>query len=112
MKSREYCCCAIPIVNAGIYAVLLEQFVLGIVAGTLSVATSSSTSRQTEAFGLQLLTEIAPSVVVGAATPGAAKWILAIICYIGAGIQVLGLIAVSKVRKSSSTDVPQYATGF
>lgn len=49
MKAREYCCCAIPIVNAGIYAALLEQFALGIVAGTLSVATSSSMSRQTEA---------------------------------------------------------------
>ena len=40
------------------------------------------------------------SVVVGAATPGVAKWILAILCYIGAGIQVLGFIAVSKVSKS------------
>lgn len=42
MKPREYCCCAIPIVNAGIYAALIEQFVLGIVAGTLSIATQSS----------------------------------------------------------------------
>jgi hypothetical protein len=74
MKPREYCCCAIPIVNAGIYAALIEQFVLGIVAGTLSIA--------------------APSIV-GAATPGAAKWIFAVVCYVGAGIQVLGFIAVS-----------------
>jgi hypothetical protein len=50
MKPREYCCCAIPIVNSGIYAALLEQLVLGIVAGTLSIATPSSTcSWQTEA---------------------------------------------------------------
>lgn len=42
MKPREYCCCAIPIANAGIYAVLVEQLVLGIVAGTLSIATPSS----------------------------------------------------------------------
>lgn len=42
MKPRDYCCCAIPTVNAGIYATLLEQFTLGIVAGTLSVATPSS----------------------------------------------------------------------
>lgn len=77
MKPREYCCCAIPIVNAGIYAVLLEQLVLGILVGTLSVATPS---------------------IVGAATPGAAKWIFAIVCYVGAGIQVLGLIAVSKEK--------------
>ena len=46
MKAREYCCCAIPIVNAGIYAALLEQFALGITAGTLSVATQSSTSQR------------------------------------------------------------------
>lgn len=42
MKARDYCCCAIPLVNAGIYALLIEQFVLGITAGTLSIATSSS----------------------------------------------------------------------
>lgn len=44
MKPRDYCCCAIPTVNAGIYATLLEQFTLGIVAGTLSVATPQSES--------------------------------------------------------------------
>jgi hypothetical protein len=42
MKPRDYCCCAIPLVNAGIYAAIIEQFVLGILAGTLSVATPSS----------------------------------------------------------------------
>jgi len=42
MKPRDYCCCAIPAINAGIYAVLTEQLVLGIVAGTLSIATPSS----------------------------------------------------------------------
>lgn len=42
MKPREYCCCAIPLVNPGIYATLTEQFVLGVVVGTLSVATPSS----------------------------------------------------------------------
>jgi len=77
MKPREYCCCAIPIVNAGIYAVLLEQLALGILAGTLSVATPS---------------------IVGAATPGVAKWIFGVICYVGAAIQVLGFIAVSKEK--------------
>jgi len=49
MPAREYCCCAIPIVTAGIYAVLLEQLAFGIVAGTLSVATSSSRFRRSEA---------------------------------------------------------------
>lgn len=42
MKPREYCCCAIPLINAGIYATLTEQFVVAIVVGTLSVATPSS----------------------------------------------------------------------
>lgn len=42
MKPRDYCCCAIPTVNAGIYAILVEQFSLGIIAGTLAVATPQS----------------------------------------------------------------------
>jgi hypothetical protein len=42
MKPRDYCCCAIPVVNVGIYSTLAEQFVLGILAGTLSVATPDS----------------------------------------------------------------------
>lgn len=77
MKPRDYCCCAIPIVNAGIYATLLEQFTLGIVAGTLSVATPS---------------------IVGAVTFSAAKWVFAIICYAGAVVQLLGFIGVFQER--------------
>ncbi|KAG1755201.1 uncharacterized protein EDB91DRAFT_1233953 [Suillus paluster] len=75
MKAREYCCCAIPLVNAGIYTTLVEQFSLGIVIGTLSVATPS---------------------IVGAATPSFASWLLAIVCYVGAAIQVLGFIGVAQ----------------
>ncbi|KAI0080099.1 hypothetical protein K474DRAFT_1590749 [Panus rudis PR-1116 ss-1] len=71
MKPRDYCCCAIPTVNAGIYTTLVEQFVLGIVAGTLSIATPS---------------------IVGASTPSAAKWVFAIICYAGAAVQVFGFL--------------------
>jgi len=77
MKAREYCCCAIPVVNAGILAVLTEQFALGIIVGTLSIATPS---------------------IVGAATPSFAKWILAIVCYAAAGIQILGFIGVSQEK--------------
>lgn len=43
MKPRDYCCCAIPIVNAGIYATLIEQFVLGILVGILSMVTPAGT---------------------------------------------------------------------
>jgi hypothetical protein len=42
MKPRDYCCCAIPIINAGVYATLAEQFVLGLLVGVLSVGTPSS----------------------------------------------------------------------
>ncbi|KAI0319378.1 hypothetical protein OF83DRAFT_1055044 [Amylostereum chailletii] len=77
MKARDYCCCAIPTVNAGIYGVLLKQAVLGILVGTLALATPS---------------------IVGDASPSFAPWILAIICYAGAVIQVLGFIGVAKEK--------------
>jgi len=35
----DYCCCAIPILNVGAYFTLSEQFVLGILVGTLSLTT-------------------------------------------------------------------------
>ncbi|KAJ3559760.1 hypothetical protein NM688_g133 [Phlebia brevispora] len=73
MKPRDYCCCAIPTVYVGIYLTLLEQFTLGLVAGILSVATPT---------------------IVGAVTFPAAKWIFAIICWVGAAIQVLGFLSV------------------
>ncbi|KAH7883672.1 hypothetical protein F5I97DRAFT_1929922 [Phlebopus sp. FC_14] len=77
MKPREYCCCAIPLVNGGIYATLTEQFVLATVVGTLSVATPS---------------------IVGAATPSFAPWLLAIFCYVAAAVQVLGFIGVAQEK--------------
>jgi hypothetical protein len=77
MKPRDYCCCAIPTINTGIYTTLTEQLVLGIVVGTLSVATPR---------------------IVGAATPAVAPWILGIVCYVAAALQILGFIGVSKER--------------
>lgn len=74
---REYCCCAIPLVNAGVYATLIEQFILALLVGILSFATPS---------------------IVGAAVFSAAPIILAIICFVAAGIQVLGFIGVAKER--------------
>ena len=94
MKPRDYCCCAIPVVNVGIYATLTEQFVLGIVAGTLSVATSSSN-------GLPYFFSFVAHTccpVVGAATPSSARWIFAVICWVGALVQVFGFIGVAQVR--------------
>ncbi|EGO00464.1 hypothetical protein SERLA73DRAFT_181069 [Serpula lacrymans var. lacrymans S7.3] len=77
MKPREYCCCAIPLVNPGIYATLTEQFVLGVVVATLSVATPE---------------------IVGAATPSFAPWLFAIVCYIAAAIQLLGFMGVAQEK--------------
>ncbi|KAF9470401.1 hypothetical protein BDN70DRAFT_998951 [Pholiota conissans] len=74
-ESRDYCCCAIPMVNAGIYATLLTQTAAGILVGTLSIATPS---------------------IVGASTFSSAKWILAIIAYIAAGVQLFGFLGVSR----------------
>ncbi|KAL0951082.1 hypothetical protein HGRIS_007820 [Hohenbuehelia grisea] len=77
MKPRDYCCCAIPTINAGIYAALTEQFVLGVVVGVLSVATPS---------------------IVGAATPSFAPWILAVLAFVAAGVQVFGFFGVRGER--------------
>ncbi|KAJ6610088.1 hypothetical protein B0H10DRAFT_2062043 [Mycena sp. CBHHK59/15] len=77
MKAREYCCCAIPLVNAGIYFTLIEQFALGILVGILSVATPS---------------------IVGAVTPSFAPWLLGIICFVAGGVQVLGFIGVAQEK--------------
>lgn len=93
MKPRDYCCCAIPVVNVGIYLTLIEQFVLGIVAGTLSIATPQSNHFHT--LPHSLLRHYC--IVVGAATPSSARWIFAAICYVGAVIQVLGFIGVAQV---------------
>jgi hypothetical protein len=77
MKAREYCCCAIPVINAGIYATLIEQTTLGILVGTLSIATPS---------------------IVGAATPAIAPVILAILAYVAAAVQILGFIGVAREK--------------
>ncbi|KAJ7103432.1 hypothetical protein B0H15DRAFT_812241 [Mycena belliarum] len=77
MKPREYCCCAIPIINAGIYFTLIEQFVLGILVGILSLATPS---------------------IVGASTPSFAPWVLGVICFVAGAVQVLGFIGVAREK--------------
>ncbi|KAK7463663.1 hypothetical protein VKT23_005604 [Stygiomarasmius scandens] len=77
MKPRDYCCCAIPVVNAGIYATLLEQFTAGFVIGILAMATPS---------------------IVGAATPSFAPWIFGVVCLVAAALQVLGFIGVAREK--------------
>ncbi|KAH0838366.1 hypothetical protein J3R83DRAFT_6646 [Lanmaoa asiatica] len=77
MKPREYCCCAIPLINAGIYTTLTEQFIIAFVVGTLSVATPS---------------------IVGAATPSFAPALFAVFCYVAAAIQILGFLGVAQEK--------------
>ncbi|KAF8807483.1 hypothetical protein BYT27DRAFT_7099910 [Phlegmacium glaucopus] len=77
MKTREYCCCAIPLVNAGIYITLIEHIVASLLVGILSIATPS---------------------IVGASTPSYAPWILAIICFVITAVQLLGLIGVAREK--------------
>jgi len=73
----EYCCCAIPLVNTGIYLALITNLVLGITAGVLALATPS---------------------IVGAAVPSFTAWIFAILAFVTGGIQGLGLLAVYKEK--------------
>ncbi|KAF8216128.1 hypothetical protein K438DRAFT_1560922 [Mycena galopus ATCC 62051] len=76
-KAREYCCCAIPVINAGIYFTLTEQFVAGIAVGIISLATPS---------------------IVGAVTPSFAPTLLGIIAFVAGAIQVLGFIGVAQEK--------------
>jgi len=74
----EYCCCAIPVLNVGAYFTLSEQFVFGILVGTLSYATPS---------------------LVGAALPFTfAKFILSAFGYIFAFLQIVGFLGIFKEK--------------
>jgi hypothetical protein len=95
MKPRDYCCCAIPVVNVGIYSTLTEQFALGILAGTLSISTSQSNSLP---YFFRFVTHTCCLVVGASATPSSARWIFAVICYVGAMVQVFGFIGVAQVH--------------
>lgn len=95
MKPREYCCCAIPLVNAGIYSTLIVQSATGILVGALAVGTPYSQSITFLLFS-SLIKIISP--VVGASTPSFASWLLGIVCFVAAAVQPLGFIGVSRVR--------------
>jgi len=76
-KAREYCCCAIPLVNAGIYSALTFQAIVGSAIGLVSITTPR---------------------IVGAHTPAIASWIFAIICFLGAAAQLLGFMGVKQEK--------------
>ncbi|KAJ4489339.1 hypothetical protein C8J55DRAFT_422353 [Lentinula edodes] len=77
MKVRQYCCCAIPIVNTGIYAALTEQLVAAVLIGVLSFATPS---------------------IVGAATPSFAPLLFGIVCLVAGAVQFLGFLGVASEK--------------
>ncbi|KAK8847527.1 hypothetical protein IAR55_005385 [Kwoniella newhampshirensis] len=76
----RYCCCAVPLVNAGIYTILGEQAVISIAIGILVLATPD---------------------VVGASFPSFAGTIFAILCFVIAACQPVGFIGV--LREKTST---------
>ncbi|KAE9411028.1 hypothetical protein BT96DRAFT_952841 [Gymnopus androsaceus JB14] len=75
MKAREYCCCAIPLVNSGIYFALTEQLVAGVIIAVLSFGTPS---------------------IVGAATPSFAGVLFGIVCLVAAAVQLFGFLGVAR----------------
>ncbi|KIY62455.1 hypothetical protein CYLTODRAFT_383608 [Cylindrobasidium torrendii FP15055 ss-10] len=76
-KVREYVCCALPMINAGIYFTLIWQIIAALVVGVLALATPD---------------------IVGAATPAFCHVVLGIICLVCAAIQVIGLIGIAKEK--------------
>ncbi|KAK4686857.1 gluconolactonase, partial [Tremellales sp. Uapishka_1] len=72
-----FCCCAIPLVNAGIYALLGEQFIISLAVGVLAVGTPD---------------------VVGSSIPSFTKYILAVVCFLVAICQPVGFIGVFREK--------------
>ncbi|TXT13119.1 hypothetical protein VHUM_01520 [Vanrija humicola] len=76
----RYCCCAIPLVNAGIYAILAEQAV-----------SSAATAAQ----------PLIMSAVVGAEVPSFVTYIFGIVCFVGVAVQPLGFFGVFREKTST-----------
>jgi len=70
---KDYCCCAIPLLNAGIYITLTEQFIVAITAGILTFTTPA---------------------LVGASVPSFVPTVFAILCFVAAAVQLLGFLGV------------------
>ncbi|WWC59615.1 uncharacterized protein I303_102174 [Kwoniella dejecticola CBS 10117] len=76
----KYCCCAVPLVNAGIYIILSEQALLGLAIGIIVFATPD---------------------IVGASFPEIGGIVFAILCFVIAAVQPVGFIGV--LREKTST---------
>ncbi|GMK54681.1 hypothetical protein CspeluHIS016_0112670 [Cutaneotrichosporon spelunceum] len=73
----RYCCCAVPMVNAGMYAIIAEQAALAITTAVLCF--------------------VAPSVP-GVTTPAFLTYILAIVCIIGLLVQPVGFLGAFREK--------------
>lgn len=99
MRSRSRACCFLFPSSIGIYLALIEQLVAGITLGAVSLATPKSTF-----FQLACDLSHPPIAVVGAVTPSFASLVFAIVCFVAAGVQILGFIGVVKVLGPSPPD--------
>ncbi|BGP15002.1 hypothetical protein JCM10213_002855 [Rhodosporidiobolus nylandii] len=75
--SRTYVCCAVPLYNAGIYAILAQFLIISIVAGVLCFA--------------------APDIV-SVTTPDFLSYILGVFCILVAVAQPIGFLGVYRER--------------
>ncbi|ORX33998.1 hypothetical protein BD324DRAFT_584133 [Kockovaella imperatae] len=76
----KFCCCAVPLVNAGIHAIIMEQAVLGVAIGVTALTSPNA---------------------VGVVVPNFAKVIFAILCLVVTLIQPVGFIGV--LREKTTT---------
>ncbi|KAL8277878.1 hypothetical protein RQP46_009697 [Phenoliferia psychrophenolica] len=77
MWSRTYCCCAVPLYNSGIYAILVQFLVVSLVSGALSFA--------------------APKIV-SVAIPSWGPYLFGIVCIVVALAQVVGFFGVYREK--------------
>ncbi|BGP39012.1 hypothetical protein JCM10450v2_002969 [Rhodotorula kratochvilovae] len=75
--SRTYVCCAVPLYNSGIYAILAQFLVISIVSGVLCFA--------------------APSIV-SVTTPGFVSYILGVLAFAVAACQIFGFFGVFREK--------------
>ncbi|KAF8514486.1 hypothetical protein JB92DRAFT_3082994 [Gautieria morchelliformis] len=86
---KEYCCCAIPLLNVGIYTTLTEQFVVSVTAAILALVTPP---------------------IVGASVPSFVPIVFAALCFVAAAVQLLGFMAVFRARPESTITFRRYTT--
>lgn len=91
---KEYCCCAIPLLNAGIYITLTEQFVVAVTAGILTLVTPPRMFHYF-LFGESTIEPFAS--VVGTSFPSFVPTVFAVLCFVAAAAQVFGFMGVFKV---------------